>query len=182
MAAQPSQLLYHRTPPPDFSATVGYPGCVTPWPWSPLFVRWKITNFLDLVQESLLAWGMVFQNTISDCYWQNSHSSVLVLLRQRIQLRDTKQFQAAGVFRWSKSILLRREESRLSGNQKQPRSEGRVEGWKVLPGVLSYLTDKLIDSFRLFNFSPVQVLTHEHPSKIYRGEGKVQKNCNADLL
>ena len=36
MAAQPSQLLHHRTPPPDFSATVGYPGYVMPGPWSPL--------------------------------------------------------------------------------------------------------------------------------------------------
>ena len=42
----------------------------------------------------------------------------------------------------------------------------------VPPSVMHYLTDKLIDSFRLYNFSPnAQALTHKHPSKIHRLEG-----------
>ena len=39
----------------------------------------------------------------------------------------------------------------------------------VPPSVVYYLTDKLIDRFMLYNFSPnAQALTHKHPSKIHR--------------
>ena len=42
----------------------------------------------------------------------------------------------------------------------------------VPPCVLCHLTDKLIDSFRLYNFSPsAQALTHKHPSKTGGGGG-----------
>ena len=45
---------------------------------------------------------------------------------------------------------------------------GRVGCFRVVvtPCVLGHLSDKLIDSFRLYKFSPsVQVLTHKHPSE-----------------
>lgn len=54
-----------------------------------------------------------------------------------------------------------------TGGQKQPHSEGRVGLFRVMgsPSLVSpLLIDELIDSFRLHNFSPVQPLTHKHPS------------------
>ena len=70
-------------------------------------------------------------------------------------------------------MLLRKDKSRLSGNQKQSHKGGRVGFFRVVvpPCVLRHLTDKLIDSFRLYYFSlSVQVLTHKHPSET-RGWG-----------
>lgn len=57
----------------------------------------------------------------------------------------------------SKAEALLRKESRLSGEHKQPRSEGAVhflEWWKLLLCVLCPLTDRVIDGLRLHNFSP----------------------------
>ena len=57
----------------------------------------------------------------------------------------------------SKAEALLRKESRLSGEHKQPHSEGAVRflGWrKLLLCVLCPLTDKVIDGLRLYTFSP----------------------------
>ena len=76
-------------------------------------------------------------------------------------------------------MLLRKDKSRLSGNQKQSHKGGRVGFFRVVvpPCVLRHLTDKLIDSFRLYYFSlSVQVLTHKHPSETRGwGGGEEQK-------
>ena len=51
----------------------------------------------------------------------------------------------------------------------------------IPPFVLCYFTDKLIDSFRLYNFSPrAQVLKHKYVNETM-GEGD-SKNHNANLL
>ena len=74
-------------------------------------------------------------------------------------------------------MLLKKDESGLSGNQKQPLSGGRVGFFTAVvpPCVLCHLTDKLIDSFRLYNLSlSAQVLTHKHPSETHGGG----KCCN----
>ena len=68
----------------------------------------------------------------------------------------------------------RKDESSLSGNQKQPH-QGVVLGfleWWSLPVSCCHLTVKLIDSFRLYNFSStVQALTHKHPNETHGGRG-----------
>ena len=73
-----------------------------------------------------------------------------------------------------KTSLLRNEESRLTPNKNHYYSGKWVdflEWWKVPPGILCHLTDKLIDSFRLYNWSWVPVWNSQ------RG-----KNSNANLL
>lgn len=71
----------------------------------------------------------------------------------------------------NKSTLSRKEENGLSGGQKQPHREGRVGFLRVVaapPCVLWHLIDKLIDSLRLYNFSPwAQALTHKQSSKTH---------------
>ena len=57
----------------------------------------------------------------------------------------------------SETTLSRKEESGLSGGQKQPHREDRVGFLRVVaapPCVLRHLIDKLIDSLKLYNFSP----------------------------
>ena len=52
----------------------------------------------------------------------------------------------------------------------------------IPPFVQCYLTDKLIDSFRLYNFSPsTQVLKHKYVNETMGGGGG-SKNHNASLL
>ena len=67
----------------------------------------------------------------------------------------------------------------LFGNQKQSHNVGRAgfsEWWKVPSCVLHHCFDKLIDSFRLYNFFLcAQALTHNHPSETYRGKGAKTK-------
>lgn len=55
--------------------------------------------------------------------------------------------------------------------------KGFSEWWKVPPCVLHCLIDKVIHSFRLYDFSPcVQVFTHKHPSKAH-GVGGENPQC-----
>ena len=54
----------------------------------------------------------------------------------------------------------------------------------VPPSVVYYLTDKLIDRFMLYNFSPnAQALTHKHPIETHGGGGGGRsKKINVNLL
>ena len=92
--------------------------------------------------------------------------------------RQKAVFNSNSFIKQSKITLSRRNESRLCGNQKQPRSEGRVGFFRVVaipPRVLCHSTDRLIGSFRLYNlFLSVQALTHKHPVETHCGGQKPQ--------